>query len=232
MKFDGGSDSGPLTPRIASWIRLARSRAGRQDHAIRRVESFDEGAAGLPKRARKLAVHPDFGVVVDHDLEDDRRSRRVSNAPTRSGIVMLVRYQLKHSFPVDRRVSSAAGSIASHLESSKSSRSGFRQVVVGLDRLPRRLQVGTGRVEIGLDDRRVAVAPLSFDQSDAIRGAEIDQRVRSTVDRSSDRMLRAEARLQGDRDGDNEGDDGKRARSHMNLRFLLLIPMCSVGFTW
>ena len=56
---------------------LARSGAARQDHAIRGIESFDQGAAGLPKHARKRAVHPDFGVVVDHNLEDHRGTARL-----------------------------------------------------------------------------------------------------------------------------------------------------------
>ncbi len=38
----------------------------------------------------------------------------------RSGTVSSIRYQLKHTLPVERRASSVVGSIASHVESSKS----------------------------------------------------------------------------------------------------------------
>src|SRR6266487_2506267 len=43
-----------------------------------------------------------------------------STSFTLGGIVMLIRYQLKQSRPVDRRASSVAGSIVSQFESSKS----------------------------------------------------------------------------------------------------------------
>ena len=56
---------------------------------------------------------------------------------------------------------------------------------------PDGLRSAPGRVEIGLDDRRVAVAPLCVDHAGAVSGAEIDQRVGSAVDRSSNGMLRA-----------------------------------------
>ena len=80
MKFDGGSESGPLTPRIASWIRLARTRVGREDHPIRRVEALDERSAALAEDTRQPAVHPDLRVVVDDDLEHDRRAARLEGA--------------------------------------------------------------------------------------------------------------------------------------------------------
>ena len=43
-----------------------------------------------------------------------------SKVPMRSGTVSSIRYQLKHTLPVERRASSVVGSIASHVESSKS----------------------------------------------------------------------------------------------------------------
>src|SRR5207253_4718698 len=97
-------------------------------------------------------------------------------------------------------------------------RSSFRYVVVRFDGPPRRFQVGAWRIEIGLYDRGVAVAPLSFDQAEAVGGAKVNQRARSTVDRSSDRMLCAQAGRQGDWDGRDrgDGDDAERVRSHVN----------------
>ena len=44
----------------------------------------------------------------------------VSKSPTRSGIVTLIRYQLKQRRPVERRSFSVAGPMASQAESSKS----------------------------------------------------------------------------------------------------------------
>jgi len=43
-----------------------------------------------------------------------------SKAPIRSGMVTLIRYQLKQIFPVERRCSKVLGSMISHPESSNS----------------------------------------------------------------------------------------------------------------
>ena len=44
------------------------------------IEAADRTAARVADRDRQLAVHPDLGVVVDHDLEDDGRAGRVEVA--------------------------------------------------------------------------------------------------------------------------------------------------------
>ncbi len=44
------------------------------DHAIGSVESFYDGPARLTQHPWHLAVHPDLGIVVDHDLKSDCRA--------------------------------------------------------------------------------------------------------------------------------------------------------------
>ena len=51
---------------------LTRLRVVREDDFVRSVPAFDDRAAALAEHCGQLSVHPDFGVVVDHDFERDR----------------------------------------------------------------------------------------------------------------------------------------------------------------
>ena len=67
-------------PKTAIWNVSPGLRVARQHDAVGRVEAADAPAAGVAERERQLAVDPDLGVVVDHDLEDDGRAGRVEVA--------------------------------------------------------------------------------------------------------------------------------------------------------
>ena len=80
MKFSGGLEIGSVDAEDGELELLPGPRVAGEHDAIGRVEPLDELAAGLPQHQRKLPVHPDLGVVVDDQLEDDGRAGDVEAA--------------------------------------------------------------------------------------------------------------------------------------------------------
>jgi hypothetical protein len=54
--------------------------AVREDHAIGGAVPLDHRAAALAERIVQIAVEPDLGVIVDHDLEHEGRAGRIERA--------------------------------------------------------------------------------------------------------------------------------------------------------
>ena len=86
--------------------------------------------------------------------------------PTFSGIVMLMRYQLKQTLAVERRWSSEVASMASHRESSKSATPACGFVIVGPDCSAAGLQIGADGAGISIFDFHFVVSPLAVYQTD------------------------------------------------------------------
>ena len=88
-----------------------------QQHAIGGVEAAGHLPARVAEPMRQLAVDPDLGVVVDHDLEHNARAGRIEVADP-LGDRHAIRYQLKHTRPWPRRSCVSSGDSARHSESS------------------------------------------------------------------------------------------------------------------
>ena len=106
-----------------------------------------------------------------------------SSSPSRSGIVTSVRYQLKHTRPVERRRIVSAGASRSHCRVVEVGGLGVREHVeraVGHGARPER--VGRARAgeldEVDLLDPRVRVPPLAAHEGHARVGLQVDDRVR------------------------------------------------------
>ena len=110
----------------------------------------------------RLAVDPDLAVVVDGRLEEDGLALGFG------GIVTLIRYQQKQTWPVDRRSLSVSGAITSHLPSSNSALFGPGLDVVGL------VGLAVGGLAVDLDDLDVVIPPLSLDGRHAVLGSQVD----------------------------------------------------------
>src|SRR6266481_5175881 len=61
----------PIDPEDGELHALAGLSVPGDDHAIGSVESFNHGPARLSQHPRHLAVNPDLGIVVDHNLKSD-----------------------------------------------------------------------------------------------------------------------------------------------------------------
>src|SRR3954447_11213650 len=48
---------------------LARLCVARQDHFIWRVPSFDNATAALTQHSGEVAIHPDLGIIINHNFE-------------------------------------------------------------------------------------------------------------------------------------------------------------------
>ena len=148
MKFDGGSDSGPLTPKIASWIVCPGRAFAVSTTRFGALKPLTSEPPVWPSDARQLAVHPDLGVVVDDDLEDDRGAGRLERADA-------LRDRDADAIPVEAQparccaaLSSAVGSIACHCESSKPAAPALGAMSWVLTGPPDGLQIGPGRIEV------------------------------------------------------------------------------------
>src|SRR5262249_36479180 len=128
------------------------------------IPTTDHRAARLAERARYLAIHPHFGVVVERGFENHRRSgwivaadalgnRQVDPVPVKaqaaSGAALVERGG-SNGFPF--RIVEIGGA-------------GVGRVVVGFDRRAGRLAIGAGPAEIDFDDPGVAITPLTLDEA-------------------------------------------------------------------
>ena len=151
--------------------RLSRSGVAGEDDAVRRVEAGNDRAARVAEGVRQLAVHPDLGIVVDHDLEHDRRARRVeladplgegdvdrvpveADAAVREAKLRLARRQLTPVAVADDVVGPV--------------RDG-----AGAERILRRAELD----ELDLLDPGIGIAPAAADEGDSLVGLQVDDRV-------------------------------------------------------
>jgi hypothetical protein len=168
MKFVGGFESGPLMPKMASWMR---SPGLTSRPMTRRFGAFHPLMTEPP---RQLAVDPDLRVVVERGLEFDGRAGGIVRADP-------IGDRDRDAIPVERE---AAGAATLHQRRRIDRRPGgiveirdasFRRVVVRADGCAGWLPIGAGADEIDLDDLRVAVAPGAAHEREAVGCREIDR---------------------------------------------------------
>src|SRR5262249_19046403 len=127
------------------------------DHAVRSVESLDDRPAKLAEDAGHLAVHPDLGVVVDHNLKGYGRTcgAEVSD---------LLRYGDINAVPVKTHFGRRATLVKRvcvdgfPLGIIEVRRPCVGSVIVGLNGLaPTGSQVGAYRAGLGVHDLHIVV---------------------------------------------------------------------------
>src|SRR5207245_1504218 len=113
-----------------------------EDHTVGGIEAFDYLSARLPQNSRHFAVHPDFGVIINHNFKCDRRSRRAYNP-------YFLRNCDVDPIPIEADLRRRAALVEGRginrfpLRVIELSNPGSRLVVVGLGRCATRLQVWT-----------------------------------------------------------------------------------------
>ena len=185
---------------------LAGLDVATDDQPVRRVPASHYRPAALPRRACELAVDPHLGVVVDGGLEHGRATRGVEAADA-----------LRNRHPDAIPVECEAPVAAARVERRRIDRGPARIVeiaparvrldVVGLHGGAGGLLVRSGRLEVGLDDFRIGVAPRPLDEGDALRRSEVDG-----GQRRPDRGSRIGRREGGRKHRQHEDDEGLHGR--------------------
>jgi hypothetical protein len=179
-----------------------------QYHAIGRVEPFHQLAAGLAEDDRQLAVHPDLGVVVDHQLEDHRRAGDVEVGHSR-------RQRDGRAIPVEGQT--AVGPAVLQLAGAKHRPAGVVEVggtgvgrdVLGSVGRPRGTEIRAGLAMGDLDHGSVIVAPGCAHEPGAFVGPQIHQR-RGSRRGKIDGFLRGQAAGQ-----DRQREEERKPAHHM-----------------
>ena len=180
---------------------LARPDVAPEDDAVRRVEALDQLAPGLSEHDGQPPVHPDFGVVVHHDIEHDRGAGRIERADAiRDGDLRPIPVEAQTPMPLARLELGRAQHRPSRVV--EVGRAGVRRDVVRPIQRSRRSQVRSRRPVLDVDDPDVAVPPLALHEPQALRGGEVD-----------DRRRPGRRRIRGDLRGDCDGSGGDEQRS-------------------
>ena len=177
MKFTGGLEIGPLTPKIASWMRCPGRASRVSTTRLGALKPLIELAARLPQHQREPPIHPDLGVVVDHQLEHHGRAGH--GKPTD-----IFRKRDRRAIPVEREAAVGAPAFQRGRLDGLPRRVvvvrgfGVRADVVGANGGAGRLQVGSGGVVIDFRHPHVAVAPGGPRQRGAFLRPEVHDRRR------------------------------------------------------
>ena len=136
---------------------------------------------GLAERERQLAVHPDLGVVVDDDLEDDRRAGGVEIAGSlgdRHGDPVPVEAHAAVREPEHRLLGSERAPVGVvELEPFRVRDDGVRAI---RDRArPEGVLRRAELDEVDLLDTAVRIPPLTAHEGGSLRCLQVDDRVRA-----------------------------------------------------
>ena len=202
---------GPVDAEDGELDLLPGSRLAGEHDAVGCVESLDQLATGLTQHQRKLPVHPDLGIVVDDQLEDDGRTGDVepSEGPGQGDLRAV---PVEGESPVrppgleGPRLDRLPGGIV------EVHRLRVGTDVVGAIRRARRPEIGSGGMVVDLDHLDIAVAPLRLDQRRTLRRAEIHHGGRKD-DRQINRGLCRRKRGPG-QEGEHRPREHRRGAPH------------------